>query len=159
MTVEEICRTAGIAKMTFYKYFNNKIDLIRTIKADLMEEGFSKFDEISALKIPYPEKIQRMTTWKVEFFARIGVEFIQELGSIDDFLDEVKRRFLKNVAAAQDEGEIRKDIDPALLWLVVDKLNELTRDGSWRKVCDDYGRYQEQMRNLLFFGLLTRKGE
>ena len=27
VTIEEICRTSGVSKMTFYKYFDNKNDL------------------------------------------------------------------------------------------------------------------------------------
>lgn len=159
VTIEELCRKAGVSKMTFYKYFSNKNDLVKTIKANLMEEGFGKFDEIAALKVPYPEKIQLMTRWKVEFASKIGADFIREMVSIDDFVEEAKKRFLANIASAQEEGEIREDIDPELIWIVVDKLNELTRDGSWKKVCDDYGRYQEQIRNLVFFGLLTRRDQ
>ena len=123
-----------------------------------MEEGFREFDKISELDMPYPEKIQLMTKWKVELSTRIGVDFIREMISIDDTVEEIKKRFLGNITAAQAEGEIRQDIDPEFLWMVVEKLNELTRDGSWKRVCADYGQYQTQMRNLIFFGLLTRKG-
>jgi AcrR family transcriptional regulator len=159
VTIEELCLKAGVSKMTFYKYFKNKKDLIRGIKKDLMEEGFARFDEISALDIPYADKIQLMTRWKVEFAARIGAEFIREMVSIDDFLEESKRRFLANIAAGQARGELRPDISPEVLWLVVEKLQELTRDGDWKKACDDYGRYQEQVRNLVFFGLLSRESD
>ena len=58
VTVEEICKTAGVSKATFYKYFKNKLDLIRHIRDELIEIGFNKFDEISAMDIPYPEKIE-----------------------------------------------------------------------------------------------------
>jgi len=50
------------------------------------------------------------------------------------------------------------DNDPEFLWLVVEKLGELVKDGTWQKVCSDLGRYQRQLRTLLFYGLLARKG-
>ena len=31
VTIDEICRTAGASKMTFYKYFSNKIALLKEI--------------------------------------------------------------------------------------------------------------------------------
>ena len=39
MTVEEVCREAAVSKMTFYKYFQNKVELVRTIRDNWVEEG------------------------------------------------------------------------------------------------------------------------
>jgi len=160
ITVEEICREAGVCKMTFYKYFPNKIELVRNIRDDWVEEGFRKFDEINAMDIPFPEKINLMTRWKVEFTSRVNTEFIRELVSIDDVMDRARRRFLRNITNAQKLGEIRSDIDPRFLWIVTDKLYELVKDGSWKSVFTEFSEFQEQLRTLIFFGLLTRtKGE
>ena len=35
VTVEEICSEAGISKMTFYKYFSNKLDLVKRIMDEI----------------------------------------------------------------------------------------------------------------------------
>jgi AcrR family transcriptional regulator len=156
VTVEEICREAGASKMTFYKYFSNKIDLVRSIRDEWVEEGFRKFDEINAMDIPYPEKINLMTRWKVEFGARISADFIRELVSIDEVIESAKRRFLGNITDAQKKGEIRSDIDPDFLWLVTEKLHELIKDGSWNDVLSDFSQFQEQLRTLIFYGLLSR---
>ena len=159
VTVEEICEKAGASKMTFYKYFSNKADLVRHIRDNWVEVGFSKFDEIDTLNIPYPEKINLMTRWKVEFASRLNAEFIRELASNDDIVEEIKHRFLNNIIRAQDRGDIRNDITPELIWLVSDKLYELVKDGSWKKVFSDFSDYQKQIRTILFFGLLTRDHE
>jgi len=156
VTVEEICREAGASKMTFYKYFSNKVALVRFIRDTWVEEGFRKFDQIKALKISYPEKIDLMTRWKVEFGARINADFIRELVSIDDVVDGVKTRFLGNIREAQQNGEIREDIDPQFLWMAIDKLYELVRDGNWQAVFTDFSQFQRQVRTLIFYGLLSR---
>ena len=39
VTVEEICRTAQISKMTFYKYFNNKIELAEYIIFSILDNA------------------------------------------------------------------------------------------------------------------------
>jgi len=156
VSVEEICRKANVSKMTFYRYFTNKIVLVRHIRDVYVEDGFRKFDEIKALDIPFAEKVDLMTHWKVAFGDRIGAGFIREMVSIDDVVASVKERFLGNLKEAREKGEIRKDIDPEFLWMVIDKLSELVRDGSWKTVCDDFGDYQYQMRTLIFYGLLSR---
>ncbi len=38
VTIEEICKEAGISKMTFYKYFSNKMDLAITIRTAQVEK-------------------------------------------------------------------------------------------------------------------------
>jgi AcrR family transcriptional regulator len=157
VTVEEICRQARVSKMTFYKHFSNKVALVRFIRDLYVEEGFRKFDEIKALDIPFADKIDHMTQWKVAFGTRINAEFIREMVSIDDVVADVKRRFLNNLKDARDNGEIRDDIDPEFLWLVTEKLSELVKEGSWKEVFNDFSQYQYQVRTLIFYGLLSRK--
>jgi AcrR family transcriptional regulator len=157
VTIEELCREAGVSKMTFYKYFPNKIELVRKIRDQWVEEGFAKFDEINALDLPFPQKINLMTRWKVEFFSRINAEFMRELVAMDEVIEQAKRRYLENITNAQKKGEIRPDIHPEFLWIVTEKLYELIKEGSWKNVFSDFSQFQVQIRTLLFYGLLTRK--
>ena len=41
VTVEEICRQAGVSKPTFYKYFQNKAALARAIDALWIDESLT----------------------------------------------------------------------------------------------------------------------
>ena len=159
VTVEEICRTAGASKVTFYKHFRNKADLIRQIRDELTAVGFAKFDEISAMALPYPEKIDLMTRWRIEFFSQMTDEFVRELYGLDEVVAEAKRRYLKNIADAQEKGEIGPDLSPELIWLVTERLNGIMQDGSWKTVFSDYSAFQKQMRTLFFYGLLVRPEE
>ena len=156
VTVEEICRKAEVSKMTFYKHFRNKVSLVRHIRDLYVEDGFRAFDEIKALDIPFAQKIDHMTQWKVEFGTRLNAEFIREMVAIDDVVADVKRRFLNNLKDARANGEIRDDIDPDFLWLVTEKLSELVKEGTWKEVFTDFREYQYQARTLIFYGLLSR---
>lgn len=157
VSVEELCREAGVSKMTFYKYFANKAELIHTIRDNWIDLGFRRFAEINSMDIPYPEKIDLMTRWEVEFNSRINTEFIRDVLSTKDVEERFKRGYLGNISRAQANGEIRADITPEFLWLVQKKLGELFREESWKKVPMEFDQFQEQLRNLLYFGLLTRK--
>ena len=77
------------------------------------------------MDIPYPEKIDLMTRWRIEFFSQMKDEFIRELFNLDEVVEEAKRRYLKNIADAQEKGEIRSDLSPELIWLVTERLNGL----------------------------------
>jgi AcrR family transcriptional regulator len=159
VSIEELCQKAGVSKVTFYKYFENKADLIRHIRDEMIEVSFSRFDEISVMEIPYPEKIDLMTRWRVEFFSNMNEEFVRELYMQDEVVEEAKRRFLQNTTDAQQKGEVRTDLSPEFIWFITEKLNGIIREGSWKAVFDEYSTFQKQMRTLFFYGLLTREGD
>ncbi len=154
VTVEEICNKAKVSKVTFYKYFDNKLELARFIGDQLITLGFARFDEINGLNMSFPEKVDLMTQWRIEFFSQIGSDFIEEILDLENVYAEIKKRYLTNIKAAQERGEIRKDISIELIWLVTEKLNELVKDGSWKSIFSDYSQFQQQLRKLYFYGLL-----
>ncbi|NHZ86061.1 MAG: TetR family transcriptional regulator, partial [Planctomycetia bacterium] len=46
VTVEEICQSAEVSKMTFYKYFNNKTELAECIIFSILDDAQKEFDSI-----------------------------------------------------------------------------------------------------------------
>jgi AcrR family transcriptional regulator len=60
VTVEEVCQTAGASKMTFYKYFRNKNDLVKGILNMVFDDAFQKFKDILLTDIPYEDKAGQM---------------------------------------------------------------------------------------------------
>ena len=154
VTIEEICKKSNVSKVTFYKYFSNKDELVRHIRDELISQGFSKFDELNELDIGFSEKVDLMTQWRINFFSNIKSEFIEDILSVEDTIEEMKRRYLKNIEDAQIKGEVRDDLSPELIWLVTEKLNELVKDGSWKEIFSDYSEFQKQLRKMYFYGLL-----
>lgn len=154
ITVEEICKKSNVSKVTFYKNFSNKDELVRYIRDELIKQGFSKYEEINELDIGFPEKVELITQWRIDFFSNIKSEFIEDILSVEETIEEMKKRYLKNIEAAQIKGEVRNDLSPELIWLVTEKLNELVRDGSWKEVFSDYSEFQKQLRKIYFYGLL-----
>ncbi len=154
VTVEEICEKADVSKMTFYNYFSDKMQLAVLIRDELLDQGFSKYDEINRLDITYPEKIDLITQWRIDFFSNMTSEFIEEMLDIKDTINKMKILYLENIRDAQEKGQIKKEISPELIWLVTEKLNELVKDGSWKSIFTDYTQFQKQLRTLYFYGLL-----
>ena len=157
ITVEEICRQAGASKMTFYRHFRNKKDLVQHLHDDLMERGSAKYDEINAQTLPFIEKIALMGQWKQDFMAQLSAGFYRELVTVDNSLAEYKRRYLDNIRAAQRAGDVRDDIDPEFLWRVLEKTGELFSDSAGNPSHGALGDMQRQLRTILWQGLLTRE--
>ncbi len=156
VTVEEICEKSKVSKVTFYKYFKDKNDLIKTIREELMQTGFGRFDEINGLTLSYPEKVEMMTAWRMQFFSSMRCEFIREIIDIDSVTEEIKKRYLENIQQAQLKGEIDPSLSPELIWLVTEKFNEIVKEGKWEKHLSNHMEAQVQLRRMYFYGLLIR---
>ncbi len=59
VSVQEICKTAGTSKMTFYKFFDNKIALAKTILDLIYQKEWEEYIAIMEEDIPYPEKVKK----------------------------------------------------------------------------------------------------
>lgn len=159
VTVEEICREAGVSKMTFYRNFSNKVQLVEALRDRIADETFAAFDAIDALDIPFPEKIDRMTAFKAQQARSMNLAWIQDMVSTAGIQREFQRRFLANLKRAQERGEIRADIELEFHLLVVAKMSELFQEGEWQRVLPDAEAFTHQLRTLLWYGLLSRDEE
>ena len=63
--IEEICREAGVSKMTFYKHFDNKLDLVRHIIDQITNEGMLKYRKIMGQEVPFREKVRKSVHLKI----------------------------------------------------------------------------------------------
>lgn len=156
VSVAEICNTAGASKMTFYKYFSNKIELVEHIWRNLLEEGFNKLDEIDAMDIPLPEKIQLMFNWKQDFVAKISDIFIEEILPINIDVDQYRKRFIQFIVDAQKRGEVRPEIRPEFFFAVLDKLNELAFDEELIKRYPSFIEFNREIKDFFWFGIYAR---
>jgi AcrR family transcriptional regulator len=161
VSVEEICQRAGASKMTFYKYFRNKFDLLKHIWTGWIEEGYAKLDEIDMLDIPFSEKMQRIIEYKTELISKMSPDFIREVlhtnPEMTDFMREMyqnsQRLFLDFVTAAQERGDMR-NMRPEFVLAVMDKLYELAHDEKLRHIYPNHVEFTREINSFLFFGIL-----
>ena len=161
ITVEEICEKAAVSKMTFYKYFANKLELLKHIWSRWTEEGQEKIAELRERDAPFPEKVQQIIEWKAELTSRMSSEFIEEMFDLDpaleDFMDDMKARTLQSfmdfVASAQDRGEMRR-VHPLLIFAVLDKLYELAHDKNLQMIYPSHADFVREVNDFFLFGIL-----
>jgi len=156
VTIEEICKDSGVSKVTYYKFFKDKNDLVKLIRDELMEIGFSKFDEINSLRLSYPEKVDLMSAWRLEFFSSMTNEFIKDIIDFKEVTKEIENRYLKNIKQAQENGEIDLHLSPELIWLVTEKFNEIIKEGKWENFLINHTDAQAQLRQMYYYGIIKR---
>jgi AcrR family transcriptional regulator len=155
VTVEEICRQAGVSKPTFYKYFENKAMLARQIVELWIEEVLQKIDRIEDAETPFPEKMKEILAIKQEIAARPGPEFTVDLIHLDIDLSHALRRVLRFFIKGQQNGDIRADIRPEFLLAAFDLLNRMHHDPKIRNLYKDVETLAVDIFTLFYYGALS----
>lgn len=162
--VEEICKTAGVSKMTFYKYFKNKNELVRFMWEKGFEQSLEKFDEIQALDIPFEKKLQLILKMKEESTAKISHQFALDYfyasPDLKDFFEKLSResisRFLIFIKNAQEKGEVRPDIRPEFLLAIINNIKLMVKDEALISSYPSYHDFVMEVNNFIFYGILPR---
>ncbi|MBU4444172.1 MAG: TetR/AcrR family transcriptional regulator [Candidatus Marinimicrobia bacterium] len=162
VTVEEICQEAGASKMTFYKYFKNKTELVKYNWQLMIDDSMAKLDELDKMDIPFTEKIKIMLKMKEEATSQMGNQYIRDyLNMIPDLLSfynemfsRVMARFMDMIARAQEKGEVRKTMRPEFFLAVVQKMMELAKNENLVDLYKDYTEFALEVNNFLYYGIL-----
>lgn len=161
VTVEEICREAGASKMTFYKYFPNKMELLKHIWTTWIDEGYTRLEEIDAMDIPFSAKLQKLIEYKSEQLAKISWEYMDELlhaePEVAAFFRDTQEKNLHLFMAFLEKAQARGDMRPVRLELflaVLDKLNEIARDENLINLYHDHVEFVREIQLFLFYGIL-----
>jgi AcrR family transcriptional regulator len=162
VTVEEICNKASVSKMTFYKYFNNKNDLIKNMLNGFMAQAESAINETKEMKIPFIEKIKLLLKLKYDSSSRFSREMLFDYINpepelqifMKEFFDRGTDLFIKFIENAQLKGEVRQGIKPAFLIAVINKLVELAKDPNVTALYPNVLEFSLEINKFLYCGLM-----
>jgi len=162
VTVEEICQEAGASKMTFYKYFANKIELVKYSWQLMIDDSMAKLDDLDKMDIPFTEKIKVMLKMKEDATSQMGNQYIRDyleiipelLNFYNKIFGEVMVKFMDMIRRAQESGEVRKSMRPEFFLAVVRQLTELAKDEKLAAIYDNYTEFALEVNNFLYYGIL-----
>jgi AcrR family transcriptional regulator len=165
VTVEEICREAGVSKRTFYKHFRNRDDVALQVLCELFDESRSRLEATLAADTALEEKAREIIAVKSALAAESGVEFYREIMTADSepgrYARRMQREWDERVRAfyleAQARGEIRADIDVDLLLRALVKARDLVEDPELLRREPDFSRLVQAVMRLFFYGILPRR--
>lgn len=163
VTIEEICQTAGVSKMTFYKFFANKIELAKYLLVKIISEVEEKYNDIIESKISFQEKIRLIIELKLKETENISSEFVSDLlkyphpaleKTYAQRRNEILARFVEFLADAQKAGDIRQDIDLQFILYILNRMVEMAADSTLIKIYDKPHDLIAETINFFFYGIL-----
>jgi len=168
VSVEEICRDAHVSKMTFYRYFSNKIDIAKAILNQMMEQGLVEYREIMDSDSPYPEKVAKIIHFKLEKTEGLGVEFVREFLSspypeLHRLAEEWTKKFNQilrdDFVLAQKEGHIRGDIKPDFLMYTIVQMRNWAADPALTGQYASVSEMTIELVKLFYYGIMGESEE
>ncbi|HKK62224.1 MAG TPA: TetR/AcrR family transcriptional regulator [Bacteroidales bacterium] len=166
VTIEEVCAEANVSKMTFYKYFSNKMELVKTILEQVMEESMEKYQEIMESNIPFTEKVEKQIEMKMEGTAEMSNEFMDDLmihgePEMMQYMQKVSQKALAIVQndyiEAQKKGDIRKDIKPEFIIYFLNHMYDMIKDEQLIAMYKSPGELATELIKFFFYGIAGNK--
>jgi len=166
VSVEEICTIAEISKMTFYRFFPNKIELAKTVFENVMNEGNAKFHKIINDKTSAEIKMKNLLLLKLEGTNEISKEFLKDFYSSNEsglleFIqvktNEAWQSIIKDFRKAQKKGIFRKDFKPEILLFIAQKITDIFNDPDVVKLYKNPQDVIMEVSNLFIYGISPRK--
>ena len=165
VTIEEVCREANVSKMTFYKHFKNKMELIKYLLNHIYDKAIKQYRNIMDSDIPFYEKVKKTLDLKMEQSKNISNEFMNDyirhadpemVKFLNQKMDENLQMIVNDYIQAQKKGDIRKDIKPEFILYILNHLQEIVKDEQLEKIYDNPQDIIMEFTNFFFYGILPR---
>lgn len=163
VTIEEICEEAGVSKMTFYKHFKNKTELVRFLMHEISQQSIKMFEDILAKDIPFTEKISETIKLKLEQTENISEAFFKDVhrlgdselhGIIQDQMASNMKIVTNWYVDAQGRGEVRQDIKPEFIMYFLTHIVDMARDEKLMGLYETPHELIRELTNFFFYGLM-----
>jgi len=166
VTVEEICEESQVSKMTFYKFFPNKIELAKKLLQQILQESMQQFKEILQSDLSFTKKINRIILLKLEGTENISTEFINDLFKnqqyglyryVEEQQEQTLNMFVDFLIESQAKGYIRKDIK---IDFILDYIHHGYSIFDNQALVSKYKQPQDlimEFMNFMFYGLSPKE--
>lgn len=162
VTVEDVCKKAGVSKMSFYRYYENKTELAKRVLDNVISDGVVKFREIMTDDDTAVNKMHRFIDLKIEGTNNISKEFIADI--YGDMGSEIQQYMAKLTAHtittmieefrnAQSRGVFNSNFKPELLFALSNSFIELMNNPVLNKLYENPQEIIIEMVNLISYGI------
>ncbi len=171
-TMDKIAEEAGVSKGALYWHFKSKEELFVELKERSIAKARKQFEKLFAQKKPFDIKLREAIGLYISFLvpenrevARLNAEFLAEAPKIPKLNDMLKDQYemfrsliASTIGEAIEKGELRKDIDPEIVSLILlAMLDGLELHWAILELDFDWEKVKENLLDVLMKGMRPRE--
>ena len=167
ISVEELCEKAKVSKMTFYRNFANKYEVMGHLLKEQIEGGISSYEKIMCMDLPYPDKIVELVAFKQMESKEVSMELMKEIYSGDEDYHELKHyissyqqefmlRLRSDFLKAQSDGFIRSDLKIDFVLYMLNMMQQQMSDPALISLFSDVSELSNNLTKVFFYGILKQ---
>lgn len=166
VTLEEICEEASVSKMTFYKFFPNKIGLAKAIIRQMMEGIMDEYSALIVSDKTVEEKLSASIFMEVKTSEGISIEFINDIYKnneteiielLEHYKNEGQTMVYSLLVEAQEAGIIRRDVKIEFILYQFDKVFETLKNNELLSNYHSFREFALENINFILYGLMPKK--
>jgi len=162
VSVTELCREAGVSKMTFYRYFSGKNALAIAVLTQVFEAAKAEYRDIMTRDIPFADKIRDTVLMKLERSRDISDELVTDIYKSQD--EELMAFFAKHRAMvieesmgyyreAQAKGELNPHFNLQFMHFTLEHINDWVTRPEIVQMYPDVRDRVMAITHFFFYGL------
>ncbi|MCP4138262.1 MAG: TetR/AcrR family transcriptional regulator [bacterium] len=164
ITIEEICKEAGVSKMTFYKFFKNKNKLAIQVLESLFEENIGIYNDLMKQDISYPDKIKELIRFKVEKSKEYGqsflIDILEAVPELHDYIMQKRTESIHLSLQLLEEGKkagyIDENMKPEFFLYLLNQIQVIFDSDEIKAIFPDITERTEHLVTFMFYGLLNK---
>lgn len=165
VTIEEICHEAKTSKVTFYKFYPNKIELAKKIIDQIVDKSMLELKYLVENAVSTPELLGTLIKAKKDGIHEISKEFVSDfytdssLGLKEYMLiriNEVTNETIVGMKCLQERGLIRSDLNIPFFLHFAKKMDGFMDDPYLLSLFHSPEDLVMEITNLLTYGMSPR---
>lgn len=165
VTIDEICEEANASKMTFYKYFPNKVGLAKIVLDDFYSSSLREFENMMQSDIPAKEKVRRTFELKLENASKVDMEFVMDLykfpdENIQEYLAKWQQKIMQTTEEwfieMQEKGQIMKELTFPTFLLYVNAMQDFAFNDETMMLFDTTSELAHIITRLFMHGVAEK---
>ena len=167
VSINDIAQKAGVSKVTIYKHFGGKEEVVRDIVQKLFTDVAEKYRAVIEGDLPFPEKLEYLVLDKAEMAREYQGEFIQTVVSSDphirQFVESMYQREInQRLLDFFEEGKRKGYVTPEISQESILIYTEVVRNGLISKIrllanADHNVKLLRELMSLYLYGVMGKK--
>lgn len=166
VTIDEICKKAGVSRKTFYTFFENKSALVIYLMRKLTDEAFEESRKIMESDCSFAEKLEKSLQVKLQRNKEMSIEFVADfynpdaaeiLACFHEIMEKSMAMLVDFLKKSQQAGEMNPDLNlNYVLWLM-QKQVEFCSSPDLMHMFPDVDTLTKQLTQTLIYGIMPMK--